>query len=242
MDTNTFNTTALQDELTGALVGLARAADTAPAVSDATWQVMIEALAANSPAAACNEAEILSLIDRVHAEKFKVVPDCAICASPCGRTADYNMANIWNAPENVRSLKVLILLGVHGLAGYAHRALALGVPDDELNRFFAEALATIGEELSPEYLQPTLLKTGEMVCKCKVLLDKASAETSSTPLPRRASTTYAVTVHRINKLRPVYAEVPPRVEYTLPDLGYSLKPVLDTIWAWGEGHQAKMRG
>ena len=168
MDTNTFNTTALQDELTGALVGLARAADTAPAVSDAT---------------ACNEAEILSLIDRVHAEKFKVVPDCAICASPCGRTADYNMANIWNAPEDVRSLKVLILLGVHGLAGYAHRALALGVPDDEVNRFFAEALATIGEELSPEYLQPTLLKTGEMVCKCKVLLDKASAETSSTPSP-----------------------------------------------------------
>ena len=40
----------------------------------------------------------------------------------------------------------------------------------------------------------------------------------------------------------VYAEVPPRVEYTLPDPGYSLKPVLDTIWAWGEGHQAKMRG
>ena len=183
MDTNTFNATALQDELTGALVGLARAADTAPAVSDATWQVMIEALVANSPAAACNEAEILSLIDRVHAEKFKVVPDCAICASPCGRTADYNMANIWNAPKGIRSLKVLILLGVHGLAGYAHRALALGVPDDEVNRFFAEALATIGEELSPEYLQPTLLKTGEMVCKCKVLLDKASAETSSTPSP-----------------------------------------------------------
>ena len=93
------------------------------------------------------------------------------------------MANIWNAPEDIRSLKVLILLGVHGLAGYAHRALALGVPDDEVNRFFAEALATIGEELSPEYLQPTLLKTGEMVCKRKVLLDKASAETSSTPSP-----------------------------------------------------------
>ena len=51
-----------------------------------------------------------------------------------------------------------------------------------------------------------------------------------------------MTVHRINKPHPVYAEVPPRVEYTLPDLGYSLKPVLDTIWAWGEGNQAKMRG
>ena len=51
-----------------------------------------------------------------------------------------------------------------------------------------------------------------------------------------------MTVHRINKPRSVYAEVLPQVEYTLPDLGYSLKPVLDTIWAWGEGHQAKMRG
>jgi DNA-binding HxlR family transcriptional regulator len=39
--------------------------------------------------------------------------------------------------------------------------------------------------------------------------------------------------------RKVYAEVPPRVEYTLTEAGYSLKPVLDAMWNWGEAYKAK---
>ena len=41
--------------------------------------------------------------------------------------------------------------------------------------------------------------------------------------------------------RKVYAEVPPRVEYTLTELGYSLKPVMDALWKWGENYQAQCR-
>ena len=39
--------------------------------------------------------------------------------------------------------------------------------------------------------------------------------------------------------RKVYAEVPPRVEYTLTETGYSLKPVLDAMWAWGADYKVK---
>ncbi|MBD5098939.1 MAG: helix-turn-helix transcriptional regulator [Clostridiales bacterium] len=40
-------------------------------------------------------------------------------------------------------------------------------------------------------------------------------------------------------IRTAYAEVPPRVEYTLTELGYSLKPVLDAMVTWGTEYKAK---
>jgi DNA-binding HxlR family transcriptional regulator len=41
-------------------------------------------------------------------------------------------------------------------------------------------------------------------------------------------------------IRKVYAEVPPRVEYRLSEIGESLRPVIDTLRAWGESHQASL--
>ena len=39
--------------------------------------------------------------------------------------------------------------------------------------------------------------------------------------------------------RKVYAEVPPKVEYSLTELGKSLKPILDSMWAWGEAYKSR---
>ena len=41
--------------------------------------------------------------------------------------------------------------------------------------------------------------------------------------------------------RKVYAEVPPRVEYTLTETGYSLNPVLDAMRQWGEEYKLKLK-
>ena len=41
-------------------------------------------------------------------------------------------------------------------------------------------------------------------------------------------------------IRKVYAEVPPRVEYTLSELGESLRPVIEMLKAWGESHRDRL--
>ena len=173
----------LQDELTGALIGLARATDGDTPVSADTWLLLIEGLFTTVTNVNFNEKTIRELIDRVHAEKARLIPNCSACASRCGRNDDYDMARLWGAQEDVRSLKSLILFGVRGMAAYAHHALVLGYTDDTVNRFFAKALFAVGEDWGMDELLPIVMEVGEKNLQCMALLDRANTETYGTPAP-----------------------------------------------------------
>ena len=173
----------LQDQLTGALVGLSRAVDNAPDANEGTWRLMIEGLFTTVTNVSFNEKTIRELIDRVHEEKARLVPGCSGCSSRCGRNDDYDMNLLWNAGEDIRSLKSLILFGVRGMAAYAHHAMVLGYADEEVNRFFGKALFAIGEDWGMDELLPIVMEVGEKNLKCMALLDKANTESYGTPAP-----------------------------------------------------------
>lgn len=173
----------LQDELTGALIGLARATDGDTPVNADTWRLMIEGLFTTVTNVSFNEKTIRELINRVHAEKERLAPKGSGCSSRCGSNDDYDMNLLWNAQEDIRSLKSLILFGVRGMAAYAHHAMMLGYTDEEVNRFFAKALFAVGEDWGMDELLPIVMEVGEKNLKCMALLDKANTESYGTPAP-----------------------------------------------------------
>ena len=63
------DTAQLQDELTGALIGLARAVDDTSAVSKKTWQTIIEGLFTTITNVSFDNAAIEDMIQKVRAEK-----------------------------------------------------------------------------------------------------------------------------------------------------------------------------
>ena len=170
----TADVAKLQDRLTGALVTLARAA-AGKETCEETPRLMIEGLFTTVTNVSFNEKTIGELIDRVHEQKAKLAPACCC--------ADYDMDLVWNAQEDIRSLKSLILFGIRGVAAYAHHAMVLGYTDDEVNAFFGKALAAIGEDWGMDELLPIVMEVGEKNLKCMALLDKANTETYGTPAP-----------------------------------------------------------
>ena len=209
------DTANLQDELTGALIGLARATDGDTRPTDSTYSAIIEGLFTTITNVNFDSTAVQAMIDRVHAEKARLVPCCSGCASRCGRNDDYDMRLLWTADEDIRSLKSLILFGLRGMAAYAHHARVLGFTDAEVDRFFCEGLFAVGEELTMQELLPLVGKVGEINLKCMALLDRANTGTYGTPAPVSVTMTVAkgpfvvVTGHDLRDLQLLLTQAQP---------------------------------
>lgn len=165
-------TVRLQNELTGALIGLARAIDDPAVASAETWTIMTEGLLATAPDvcpddvttaldAHPDDAAIEALIRKVRAEKERLAPGCSQCMAPCGRTADYDMQALWNAEEEVRALKLRILADLREIAAHIAHAPAQQDEETDVYPLLYEALFKIGYDESVEALLPTVRKVEE---------------------------------------------------------------------------------
>lgn len=179
-------TANLQDELTGALIGLARVCENNPYTKETT-KLVIEGLFTTITNVNFHDEVLEKMIQKVHKEKQRLAADCISHAPGCKKISDYNMKELWGANEDIRSLKSLILFGIRGMAAYAYHAWVLGYSDEEVNAFFYRALSVIGEEWEQEELLPIVLEAGAVNLKCMELLDRANTESFGVPTPVKVS-------------------------------------------------------
>lgn len=178
----------LQDKLTGALIGLARAASNSKK-TERTDRLILEGLFTTVTNVNFNDDTLNLLIDRVNAEKNFLSPGCSQCGSPCGSTDNYDMSLIWNSDEDIRSLKSLILFGLRGMAAYAYHAMILGYTHPEVNDFFYRGLFALSMDWGMDELLPIVIETGRINLICMELLDRANTETFGTPVPTQVPMT-----------------------------------------------------
>lgn len=188
------NTARLQDELTGALIGLARATEgNEQLVTEEMNQLVLEGLFTTITNVNFNDETLKLLIDKIEDTKKKLVPNCFTCSDSCGRNNNFDMSTLWTTDEDIRSLKSLILFGIRGMAAYAYHASVLGYTDETISKFFYKALFAIGmKDWGMDKLLPIVLEVGKANLRCMELLDQANTTTYGTPVP----TTVPLTIEK----------------------------------------------
>jgi len=166
-----------QDELTCALVGLARSAvKTAPS----KWadQLMLQGLFTTITNVSFDSQRISGLINQIEEEKNKL--DSSAQNLPINE--------LWTGAEDIVSLRSTLLLGLRGMAAYAWHAYVLGRQDAEVNAWFYKGMRAIGTEYTAEEWLDLLMEFGHINLKCMALLDEANTSAYGHPVPTKVST------------------------------------------------------
>ena len=191
----------LHDELTGKLVGLARAADVGTPGLEA-HQVVIEGLFATMTNVNYDDAMIRGLIEAAQEQVRALTLGPGEQGGRGGRGGGsvrggrgggsrrgvrkcytYNMARLWDADPDIRSLKALLLFGMRGMAAYAYHAQALGKIDYTVMNFFYKGLRALGEDLTVDELLTLTNELGTVNLICMELLNAAHTGAYGSPVP-----------------------------------------------------------
>ena len=144
----TSEVAALQDELTGALVGLA----SSPALEGLGGDADMKALFATLTNVDFDAEDIRDQISEIVALS--------------GGVPAYDMGSVWNAQEDVRSLKSLILFGIRGMAAYAYHAAVLGRTDGEVVDTMYRGLRAVGSDAGSDELLAMVMEVGKSNLRC----------------------------------------------------------------------------
>ena len=160
----------LQDKLTSSVIELANCGN----INDENTKLIIDGLFTTITNVNFDNKSIENLT-----EKFKNRISCDF---------KFDVKDIWDCSEDLRSLKSLILFGLKGMAAYAYHAWILGYKSEEVNNFFYETLKELAKETSSDELIKLILKVGRINLKCMELLEKANTKTFGDPEPTKVTT------------------------------------------------------
>lgn len=175
-------TSRLQDELTGALIGLAKASVN-KSVDEDIQRLMVEGLAATAAHTDFDNEKLMELTKTAKVAKTKFVPKFGNLNASLKVPDDFDIRMIWQKSPDIRSLKSLLLFGIRGIALYANESRALGMKNREATGFFHKALIALGANHFKEDYYDLLKEMGGIALRTMEQANKARTTAFGQPAP-----------------------------------------------------------
>lgn len=160
-------------EVLGAVVGLAKTCGNNPYTDD-TIKLICDTLlklngscdvggqAAEGGTDLAENCDAAGLIERLHAEKYRISPGCAVCQSRCGNTDDYDIALISDEEQEKFHIKEELIYYAFELAKAAQRDNAL-YSDDGYRLVLLGVLTVLSYDMSVKGLENALEQAKNLV-------------------------------------------------------------------------------
>jgi hydroxylamine reductase len=166
-----------QDELTGALIGLARAAVKSGKSNKQADELMMQGLFTTITNVSFDSDRTKEMTNNIEDEKEKL-----------GGAEDLAADMLWSGDADIVSLRSTLLLGLRGMAAYAWHAYVLGKEDPDVTAWFFKGMSALGEDHSVDEWLSLLMEFGQVNLKCMALLDDANTSIYGHPVPTKVTT------------------------------------------------------